>query len=101
MAGVQVRARTGRPVAGRRLEETAWNGDRDRSRRRRHQIQLGVAVTGHEELALVLVRRRVSRRRLCRGRQTLEIELVRVPLAVHLRHDVLVVVIPADRQITC
>lgn len=94
MAGVQVGARARRPVARCRLEEAAGNGNRDRRRRRRHQVQLGVAVTGHEELALVFVRRRIGRRRLRRGCQPLEIELVRVPLAVHLRHDVLVVVIP-------
>lgn len=98
MAGIQVGARARRPVARCRLEETAGNGNRDRRRRRRHQVQLGVAVTGHEELALVFVRRRIGRRRLRRGCQPLEIELVRVPLAMHLRHDVLVVVIPANKR---
>jgi len=96
MAGVQVGARARRPVARRRLKEAAGNGNRDGRRRRRHQVQLGVSVTGHEQLALVLVSRRVGRCRLRRSRQTLEVELVRVPLAVHLRHDVLVVVVPAS-----
>lgn len=99
MAGIQVRPRTRRPVARRRLKETTGYGNRDRRRRRRHQVQLGMTVTGHEQLALVLVRRRIGSRRLRRGRQPLEIELVRVPLAVYLRHDVLVVIIPASRSI--
>lgn len=99
MAGIQVGARARRPVARCRLKETAGNGNRNRCRRRRHQVQLSMTVTGHEQLALVLVRRRIGRRRLRRGCQTLEIELVRVPLAVHLRHDVLVVIIPANRPI--
>jgi len=97
MAGIQVGSRARRPVARCRLEEAAGNGNRDRRRRRRHQVQLGVTVTGHEELTLVLVRRWIGRRRLRRGCQPLEIELVRVPLAVHLRHDVLVIVIPANK----
>lgn len=51
-------------------------------------------VTGHEQLALVLVGGRIRGGGLRRCRQTLEVELVRVPLPVDLRHDVLVVVIP-------
>lgn len=97
MARVQVGARARRPVARRRLKETTGNGNRDGRSRWRHEVQLGMPVTGHEQLALVLVRRRIGRRRLRGGRQPLEVELVRVPLAVYLRHDVLVVVVPASR----
>ena len=52
-----------------------------------------VPIAGHEQLRLVLVGGRVGRRRLHRLRQSGEVELVRVPLSVHLRHDVLVVVV--------
>lgn len=63
-----------------------------------HEVELGgVVVAGHEEVALVLVGRRIRRGGLCRRRQALEVELVRVPLAMDLRHDVLVVVIPGGR----
>lgn len=54
-----------------------------------------MTITRHEELALVLVSRRVSRSRLGRGGQTLKVKFVRVPLSMDLGHDVLVVVIPA------
>lgn len=62
--------------------------------------QLGAVVVGtHEQLALVLVAAGVAGRGLgCRG-QALEVELVRVPLTVHLRHYVLVVVVPETREI--
>ena len=53
-----------------------------------------MTVARHEELALVFVRRWIRSGWLRRRRQALEVELVRVPLAVDLRHDVLVVVIP-------
>lgn len=36
---------------------------------------------------------------LTRRHQAVEVELVRVPLAVHLGHDVLVVVVPARKRI--
>ena len=50
----------------------------------------------HEQvrrLVRCFVRRGISGRRLRRLRQTLEVELVRIPLAVHFGHDVLVVVV--------
>lgn len=56
------------------------------------RAQLGpVMVRRHEQVALVLVGR--IRLGLGRGCQTLEVELVGVTLAVHLRHNVLIVVI--------
>ena len=60
----------------------------------RHEVELGRAVVAHEEVALVLVGGRIGGRLRSR-RQAVEVELVRVPLAVHLGHDVLVVVVPA------
>lgn len=62
---------------------------------RTHEVELGgVVIAGHEEVRLVLVGGGVGGGRLRRCCQPLEVELVRVPLAVHLRHYVLVVVIP-------
>lgn len=52
-----------------------------------------MVVRRHEQIALVLVRRIAGR--LGGGRQALEVELVRVALAVHLGHDILVVVVSA------
>lgn len=52
-----------------------------------------VMVGAHEQLALVLVAAGVAGRRLRGRRQSLEVELVRVPLPVYLRHDVFVVVV--------
>lgn len=64
-----------------------------------HEVQLGrVVITGHEEVGLVLVGRRVRCGGLRRRCQPLEVELVSIPLAVHLRHDILVVVVPAQRR---
>jgi len=63
-----------------------------------HEVQLcGVVVAGHEQVRLVFVGRWVRSGGLRRSRQPLEVELVCVPLPVHLGHDVLVVVIPAQR----
>ena len=61
-----------------------------------HEVQLSrMVVAGHEEVRLVFVGCRVRSSWLCRGCQALEVELVGVPFPVHLRHDVLIVVIPA------
>lgn len=51
-----------------------------------------VMVGRHKQIALVLVGWIAGR--LSSGRQTLEVELVGVPLAVHLGHNVLVVIVP-------
>jgi len=59
------------------------------------QVELGTGVVGrHEQVRLVLVGR-IGWRRLGGGRKSLEVELVGVAFAVHLGHDVLIVVIPA------
>ena len=59
------------------------------------QVELGSGVVRrHEQVRLVLVGR-IGRSGLSGGRQALEIELVGVAFAVHLGHDVLVVVISA------
>lgn len=56
--------------------------------------QLGsMMIWCHEQVTLVLVRR-ITGCGLCGGCQTLEIKLVGVTLAVHLGHDVLVIVVP-------
>lgn len=56
--------------------------------------ELGAVVVGaHEQLALVLVAAGVAGGGLRGRRQALKVELVGVPLPVHLRHDVLVVVV--------
>ena len=62
---------------------------------RTHQVDLGraVVVGRHEQLGLVLVGGRVGGRRLHRLRQAGEVIAVGIALAVHLRHDVLVVVV--------
>ena len=52
-----------------------------------------VGVAGQQEIRLVLVRRRVGGR-ILRVAQSAPVELVRVALAVDLRHEVLVVVVP-------
>jgi len=59
-----------------------------------------VMIGGHEQVRLVFVRGRVRGRGLGGRRQPLEIELVRVSLPVHLRHYVLVVIVPANRTNT-
>lgn len=97
MSRIQVGTRTRGPVAGGRLEKAAWNGDRHGGGRWRHKVQLCVPVTGHKQLALVFIRGWVRSRGLRRCRQALEVKLVRVPLPVDLRHDVLVVVVPGSR----
>lgn len=95
VARVQVGTGTGRPVTRGGLEEAPGHRDGDGGRRGWHEVELGVAVARHEEVALVFVGRRVRRGRL-RGRcQALEVELVGVPLPVHLGHDIFVVVVPA------
>ena len=67
---------------------------------RAHEVQLGrMVVAAHEQIGLVFVRRRVCTRRLRRCSQTLEVELIRIPLAVNFGHDVLVVVVP-ERNIS-
>lgn len=59
--------------------------------------QLASVVVGrHEQVALVLVR--VLTGRLGCSSQSLEIEFVCVPLSVHLRHDIFVVVISASKD---
>jgi len=63
--------------------------------RTHERAELGaVVIWCHEQVALVLVGG-ITGRRLSGGCQALEIELVRIPLAVHLGHYVFVVVIPA------
>lgn len=52
-----------------------------------------VMVGGHEQVALIFVR--VFTGRLGGRGQTLEIELVRIPFSMHLRHDIFVVIISA------
>lgn len=94
---VQVGTRTRGPVAGGRLKKPSWNGDRHGGGRWRHKVQFCVPVAGHKQLALILVRGWVRSCGLRRCRQTLEVELVRVPLPVDLCHDVLVVIIPGNR----
>lgn len=44
---------------------------------------------------------RITTLRLClaSGHQAMEIELVGIPLAMHLRHDVLVVVVTVEKEI--
>lgn len=94
MSSIQIGSWT-RPVTRCRLEKSTWHGDRDRSGRRRHQVELRVTVARHEELALIFVRRWICSCWLSRRGQPLEVELVSVPLAMDLCHDVLVVVVPA------
>jgi len=64
----------------------------------RHEVELcRMVIRTHEEVRLVFVCGGVSRRRLRRRREALEVEFVRVPLPVDFRHDILVVVIPATQ----
>lgn len=67
---------------------------------RAHEVEFArvVVVTGHEEVALVLVGGRVCGRRLRGRRQSLEIELVGVPLAMHFGHYVLIVVVSETQE---
>lgn len=53
-----------------------------------------MVIGRHEQIALIFVRW-IAGRRLCGGRQSLEIEFVCVPLAMHFCHYILVVVVPA------
>lgn len=55
-----------------------------------------VMIGRHEQVALVFVR--VLTGRLGCSSQSLEIEFVCVPLSVHLRHDIFVVVISASNR---
>lgn len=55
-----------------------------------------VMIGSHEQVALVFVR--VLAGWLGRSCQSLEIEFVCVPLAVHLGHNVLIVVISAEER---
>jgi len=65
-------------------------------RRRRNDVRRGRRRAGRRDRGLRLSRRRHVRLALvARGHQPVEVELVRVPFAVHFRHDVLVVIIPA------
>ena len=62
--------------------------------RAHERAQLSAVMVGsHEQVALVLVR--VLAGRLGGSCQTLEVEFVRVPLAVHLGHDIFIVVVSA------
>lgn len=66
-----------------------------------HEVQLGgMVVAGHEEVGLVLVGGRVRCGGLRRRCQSLEVELVGVSLPVHLCHDILVIVVPAQSDST-
>jgi len=67
---------------------------------RAHEVEFArvVVVTGHEEVALVLVSGRVGGRRLRGRRQPLEVELVGVPLAMHFGHYVLIVVVSETQE---
>lgn len=57
-----------------------------------------VMIGTHEKLALVLVTAGVARCRLRGRRQALEVEFVGIPLTVHLRHDVLVIVVSGSNK---
>lgn len=58
------------------------------------EVEFGtVVVTGHEEVRLILVGGGIGGGGLGGLGQSLEVELVRVALAVHFGHDVLVVVV--------
>ena len=87
------RRRRRRPVRTRRREQSG--SGRRHLRMRTHQIDLGraVMVGRHEQLRLVLVGGRVGGRRLHRLGESGEVIAIGVALAVHLRHDVLVVVV--------
>lgn len=62
------------------------------------RAELGaVMIWRHEEIALILVGG-ITGRRLCGSCKTLEIKLVRIALAMHLGHDVLVVVVSANTK---
>jgi hypothetical protein len=67
---------------------------------RAHEVEFArvVVVTGHEEVALVLVGGRVGGRWLRGRRQPLEVELVGVPLAMHFGHYVLIVVVSETQE---
>lgn len=54
-------------------------------------------IRRHEQVRLVFIGG-IRRRRLSGGRQSLEVELVRVPFAVHFAHNVLVVVVTANYE---
>lgn len=56
-------------------------------------------IRRHEKIRLVLVGG-IRGRRLSGRRQSLKVELVRVPLAVHFAHDVLVVIVTVERKKT-
>ena len=65
-----------------------------------HEVEFGGRVVGgHEDVALVLVGGCVGAGRLRGCSQALEVELVGVALAVHLRHYVLVVVVPGGDRL--
>ena len=97
---IEVPTRAGGPVAGMRGEEAGRRvGDGGVGV---HEVKLGtvwvvrrvVGVVGrHENVLLVLVGRRVCGGRLHGLGQPGEVELVSVSLAVHLGHDVLVIVV--------
>lgn len=62
------------------------------------RAELGaVMIWSHEQIALILIGG-ITGRRLCGSRQALEVELVRVALAMHLGHDILVIVVSAREQ---
>jgi len=62
--------------------------------RTHERAELGaVVIWCHEQVALVLVGG-IAGRRLSSSCQALEIEFVRIPLAVHLGHYIFVVVVP-------
>lgn len=62
-----------------------------------NEVELGSSrvIRRHEQIRLVFIRG-IRRRRLSGSGQSLEVELVRVPFAMHFAHDVLVVVVTVD-----
>ena len=96
-ARVHVSSGAGRPITGRR-------GKVSRPCRRNmrrvwikihvHKIQFSIMmISGHKQVLLIFVGGRVGGWRLHGLRQTGKVKLVGVALAVHLGHDVLVVVV--------
>lgn len=68
--------------------------------RTHERTELGaVMIWRHKEIALILVGG-ITGRRLCGSCKALEIKLVRIALAMHLGHDVLVVVVSANTRET-
>lgn len=74
-------------LTGRRCDTVMWIHER---------CQFGaVMVRCHEQITLILVCW-IGSGWLCSGRQTLKIKLIRIAFAVHLRHNVFIIIIPEN-----